>query len=83
VAPSGCKTWFIMDRSGGRLRRPTLGTFPDLSLADAQMRAATARHAVAQGVDPALDKHTARCAPTVAELAAQYLDLYAKVHKKS
>jgi integrase len=27
--------------------------------------------------------HTARHAPTVAELAAQYLDLYAKIHKKS
>ena len=39
VAPSGRKTWFIMYRSGGRLRRLTLGTYPVLSLADAREQA--------------------------------------------
>ena len=43
----------------------------------------TARHTVAHGEDPALHKQTLRHAPTVEIIAQQYLDLYAKVHKKS
>jgi hypothetical protein len=53
-----------MYRSGGRLRRLTLGTYPALSLADARQQAMTARHAVAHGEDPALHKQTLRHAPT-------------------
>jgi integrase len=83
VAPSGRKTWFVMYRAHGRLRRYTLGTYPALSLADARQRATDARHSVAHGGDPATQRQVARQAPTVAELATQYLDLYAKVQKKS
>jgi integrase len=83
VSSSGRKTWFIMYRSKGRLRRLTLGTYPALSLADARGQAMGARHAVAEGEDPALQRYDARHAPTVADLAVQYLDMYAKVHKKS
>jgi len=50
VTPYGCKTWFIMYRSNGRLRRLTLGTYPVLSLADARQHAMATRHTVAQGV---------------------------------
>jgi integrase len=42
-----------------------------------------ARHTIAQGNDPAAHKQSVRTAPTVADLATQYLELYAKVHKKS
>jgi len=83
VAPSGRKTWFLMYRYNGRLRRLTLGTYPVLSLAEARQRAMTARHTVAQGEDPALHKQTLSQAPTVATIAQHYLELYAKVHKKS
>jgi Arm DNA-binding domain len=83
VSSSGRKTWFIMYRSKGRLRRLTLGPYPALSLADARGQAAAARHAVAEGGDPAVQKYDARHAPTMADLAAQYLDMYAKVHKRS
>lgn len=83
VSAHGRKTWFLMYRSGGRLRRLTLGTYPDLSLADARQQAMAARHTVAQGDDPAAHKQSLRTAPTVADLATQYLELYAKVHKKS
>jgi|RhiMetdeSRZDD1v2_1073273.scaffolds.fasta_scaffold23744_5 integrase len=83
VTPYGRKTWFIMYRSNGRLRRLTLGTYPALSLADARQHALAARHAVAQGSDPAAHKQSVRTAPTVADLATQYIELYAKVHKKS
>ena len=83
VAPSGRKTWFVMYRASGRLRRYTLGTYPAVSLADARQRATDARHSVAHGGDPAQARQDGRQAPTVAELGAQYLDLYAKVQKKS
>jgi integrase len=72
-----------MYRSGGRLRRLTLGTYPALGLADARSQAATARHTVAQGDDPAVEKYDARHAPSVSDIAGQYLTLYAKVRKKS
>lgn len=83
VTPYGRKSWFIMYRCGGRLRRLTSGAYPSLSLADARQQAMAARHAVAQGGDPAAYKQNLRTTPTVADLAIQYLELYAKVHKKS
>lgn len=82
VSSSGRKSWFIMYRCNGRLRRLTLGTYPALGLADARAQAATARHAVAQGEDPGEDKYDARRTPTVAEIAAQYVEMHAKIHKK-
>jgi integrase len=72
-----------MYRCHGRLRRYTLGTYPALSLADARQLATDARHSVAHGGDPAAVLKADRQAPTVAELATQYLDLYAKIHKRS
>ena len=83
VSKSGRKTWFIMYRSGGRLRRFTLGTFPPLSLADARSLAEAAKRAVALGEDPAAHKQSARSAPAIADLVTQYLEMYAKVHKRS
>ena len=83
ISYSGRKSWFVMYRSGGRLRRLTLGTYPALTLADARDKATAAKHSVAQGEDPALQKQSARIAPTVAELAEQYLAKHAKPNKKS
>jgi integrase len=83
VAPSGRKTWFVMYRVHGRLRRLTLGTHPALTLADARSKALAVKHAVAQGEDPATEKQQARRAPLFEDIAEQYLEKYAKVHKKS
>src|SRR5438309_163349 len=83
LSNSGRKTWFVMYRTGGRLRRLTLGTYPALSLADARDQAITAKRAAAQGEDPAFQKQGARIAPTVTDVATQYLERYAKSHKKS
>ena len=83
ITNSGRKTWFVMYRSGGRLRRLTLGTYPTLTLAEARSQATGVKLAVAQGRDPATQKQDARTAPTVADLVAQYLEMYAKVRRKS
>src|SRR5262249_24602352 len=83
LSNSGRKTWFVMYRSSGRLRRLTLGTYPVLSLADARSQATAAKHSVAKGEDPALEKESARTPPTVTDVATQYLERYAKQRKKS
>ncbi len=83
VSYGGKKSWFVMYRYQGRLRRLTLGIYPHLSLADARSKATTIRHSVAQGEDPATEKQTLRQAPTVAEVIEQFMTLYSKPHKKS
>jgi integrase len=83
VSYGGRKAWVVLYRAGGRVRRYTLGMYPTLSLAEAQQQAHAVRHAVALGGDPAQHKHDTRHSPTVAQLVADYLDSYAKVHKKS
>jgi hypothetical protein len=83
VSRTGRKTWFCMYRAGGRLRRYTLGTYPNLSLADARAKAKASLHAAAQGRNPAADKKADRLAETVSELALTYLEKHAKARKRS
>ncbi|MCZ6873821.1 MAG: Arm DNA-binding domain-containing protein [bacterium] len=83
VSYGGKKSWFVMYRYQGRLRRLTLGIYPHLRLADARSKGTTIRHAVAQGEDPATEKQTLHKAPTVAEVVEQFMTLYSKPHKKS
>src|SRR2546425_3652713 len=74
VSPSGHRSWIVMYRARGRLRRLTLGPYPPLSLADARAKAKLALSGVAQGGDPAAEKRAERRAETFAELAAEYLE---------
>jgi hypothetical protein len=83
VTSKGVKSWTLVYRHVGRVRRWTLGRYPDLSLADAREKAADARREIAHGGDPAGEKQLRRHAPTVADIAEQYLTLHAKVHKRS
>jgi hypothetical protein len=54
VTSNGRKTWFIMYRSQGRLRRFPIATYPNLGLVEAGKQAAVIRNAVAQDDDSAL-----------------------------
>jgi integrase len=83
VTPTGRKSWVVMYRHMGRLRRHTLGTYPALGLADARQRGRQALRGVFDGVDPAATKLAARQADTFEDLAHEYLDHYAKPKKKS
>ncbi len=87
VAPSGRKSWIYLYHHGGRLRRMTLGTYPNITLAEAHKAHASARAAVKRGEDPAASHVQARFealrAPTVAQLAHEYLERWAKPHKRS
>ena len=82
VTTSGRKTFVLRYRVAGRLRRLTLGVYPTLSLADAQLAAKKALGAVALEKDPAQDRQDARKAETFGQLAVLYLDRHA-AQKKS
>ena len=82
VSPGGRKSWIVVYRNNGRLRRLTLGVFPHVSLADARVRAKAALHGAAHGDDPAATKIDDRRAETFADLAREYIERHAK-HKRS
>jgi integrase len=83
VTRRGVKSWTLVYRLDGRVRRWTIGRYPALSLADAREKAEAARREIAHGGDPAGEKRLRRQAPTVADLADNYLTLHAKVHKRT
>ena len=87
VSPKGLKTWVYVYRQGRRLRRMTIGTYPGVSLTHARAKASQARVAREGGEDPATNAASARIAqrnaPTVKELAENYLERYACIHKRT
>ncbi len=92
VSARGARSWFIMYRSRGRLRRMTLGRHELLPLGAA--RELARRHLLAAhlGKDPAAERRTERAAAfdrqakeddSFAALASLYLETHAKKHKRS
>lgn len=66
VSPSGVRTWVLLYRAGGRVRRYRLGWWPETSLAAARARARAARGAVDAGRDPQADRVAERQAEELA-----------------
>src|SRR4051812_38426925 len=65
LTEQGRRTWVLLYRNKDRrLRRLTLGTYPDLSLAKARKQAQSARGKIADGQDPATEKRDAVRAAT-------------------
>lgn len=62
VSPAGGKHWRQKYRFGGKEKRLALGSYPDVSLAEARARRDDARRQLAQGVDPSTAKRAARLA---------------------
>jgi integrase len=83
VSQDGKKSFGVMYRHGGRLRRMKLGTYPLLSLAKARNKAASALRNVELGHDPATEKQEDRHAMTFEQVALEYLEHHAKTKKKS
>lgn len=52
VRPNGSKLWRFKYRFDGKERLLSLGRYPDLSLAEARLRRAEAKVALAKGIDP-------------------------------
>ncbi|WP_339033400.1 tyrosine-type recombinase/integrase [Bradyrhizobium symbiodeficiens] len=79
VTPAGTKLFRCEARVGGKLRRSTLGTFPQMSLSAAQREARPALDALRRGRDPALEKAARQKAIedgaiTVKALADQWIE---------
>ncbi len=87
VSPAGRNSWVYMYRFEGRPRRMTLGTYPTLSLANARVKHAQAKETLEKGEDPGalhVEKRRAeRQAETVADLAEEYLEKWARPRKRS
>jgi integrase len=83
ISQDGKKSFGVMYRHGGRLRRMKLGTYPLLSLAKARNKAASALRNVELGQDPATEKQEDRHAMTFEQVALEYLEHHAKTKKRS
>lgn len=74
VSPGGRKTWIVVYRTNGRLRRLTLGVYPHVTLAEARAKTKDALHEAGNGGDPATAKMAGRRAETFADLAREYIE---------
>lgn len=60
IRPSGSKLWFLKYRVDGKEKRLGLGSYPDVSLADARKARDDARAAISVGRDPLHDRKMGR-----------------------
>lgn len=87
VAPTGRRSWIVMYYFEGRPRMMTLGVYPQMKVADAHKAHADASLMIQRGEDPGTKAVAERKAlsdsPTVKELVADYLKIWAKPNKRS
>ena len=84
VTAGGVASFFLDYRTvHGRQRRHTIGRWPEMLVAQAREEASRLRVEIRKGLDPLAAKEQTRTAPTVAELAADYMKGYAEAHKRS
>lgn len=56
IQPSGAKWWRFRCRFNGKGKMLSLGTYPDVSLANARKKHGEFRELLAQGIDPSLHR---------------------------
>ena len=83
ISQDGKKSFGVMYRKDGRLRRMKLGTYPLLTLGKARKKATKALREAELGSDPAAEKQEDRKAETFEQVAREYLERHAKIKKKS
>jgi len=83
VEPTGYKAWKVIYRHHNRPRWYHLGAADAVGLADARKLAAELMLDVIKGKDPAAERKAQRGAGTFAEMAARYIEEYAKKRNKS
>ena len=59
VMPTGSKLWRLKYRYGGKEKKLALGSYPEVSLQDARLKAEDARRQLMTGVDPSAAKRLA------------------------
>jgi integrase len=85
VTDKGAKSWTVLYRVHGRLRRATLGTYPALPLAVARDRARDILREVDRGNDPAALKaeERRRAADLFQVVAAEFIERHAKPNNRT
>jgi len=86
VSASGHKSWVVFTRLAGRLRRFTVGTLVSIpKVEEARDQARALLRDVARGIDPAdaADQEPPAAPVTVKQLAADFIERYAKPRNKS
>lgn len=87
VSAQGAKAFVYMYYQDGKARMMTLGRYPVMTVAEAHKAASDAMLAREQGADPAqvvvTENQRKRVAPTVEDLAEEYLEKWAKPRKRS
>ena len=83
VQQTGRKSWKVVYSLRGRPRWYSLGSADAIGLADARRLAGRVMFQVAEGKDPAADRKAARSKGTFEELAARYVERYARRKNKS
>lgn len=80
---SASKSWSLVycRRGDSRIRRITLGVYPEMTLDKARRKAALLKIEIEDGADPASDKLDRKQAITFAELAEDWFELHAKNRK--
>lgn len=85
LSKTGRKSWIYVYHFQGRSRRITFGTYPAISVADVRALHATAMHNLERDVDPGdavqVQRAETRAAPTVSELAKEYMLRHARQKK--
>jgi integrase len=76
------KSFIWEGRIKGRVRRITIGRYPDISVAVARTKAYGIRAATAEGRDPSEERQQERREPTFADLAEAYMERHARKHKR-
>ena len=80
---NGVRSFHFYYRMGTIQRRPKIGEYPLMTLAMARKKAAEMRLKVQAGIDPTIIKQERIAAKTFSDLAHDYVELYAKVNKKT
>lgn len=85
VSPNGHKAWQYLFRFDGTMRRMTLGTYPEMTVAQAHAACGAAMQAREAGRDPGAavvaSRSATRKAPTFKELADKFMEEHARPNK--
>lgn len=74
----GSKTWALLytRQTDSRVRRVTIGPFPEIGLAEARRRALGLKILIETGADPALGVQEVHAAPTFQELSDEWVKIH-------
>ena len=83
VRSSGVKTFMLYRKIKGKPERITIGRFPEVTIEQARKQVDAFNAKIADGINPNEEKRGMRSEMNLLDLFNQYIERYAKVHKKS